>query len=655
MNRAGKWKQDIVAILLIGMIMGMAFSGMYLSKSWSFEAFYDVGSVYEEVTFGHYQGTGIWYNNIEKQVEVREVEASQYWALPLDLEDYNYFILELAHISQENPEVIFQFYAGENLVEESSMQLQEGKNILEIRDKTATILYMKLYQKQGLSYQVKTVEYRENLPMWNSRTFFVVSLSGFICCITILFIFRWILKRKEMKFSVAVAQENIQKVFIKVADKVNRNPFLPRMVRFWRKTLFFFLISFMNYGERTGVSRKALSRNIKIYCIIMLVIAVISLEKQRKVRNWNHPLAISWFWLVGCMAISFFIVPKRSNLGMIYLVIFGFFFFVWGNMEKPEEMLHDLCAVIKWEFWLCMGYSCLFFPEQTGYAYQGVFRNPNILAIYTLVPSCVFLAELLDERKGKIFNYKKCISALGFGLSTCVIWKTQCRSVSGGLLLVILVSGYILLRKKNFIRAGKMKWQTLALMVAIVAGVFLGHAGLNAFPEKSSLEQVSRDEIPKRQGDIFTLTAEAAGSYNNKFIQKFFSSKSLDEFASGRITFWKAYLRQMNFFGHEFKAQINERRDDAHNGFLSIAYQYGVLSLVPYLFYLFYYVLYGYRYFRCYRGEKKYAVFPLLLMLFTFPFLLLDNLESPFHYEAWFTVYLTTGILFEEKAEWKKE
>lgn len=653
MDETGRQKQGIIAILLASIIMGMAFSGMYLSKSCSFEAFYDVGNVYEEFTYNLSSGIGIIYDNESGKLKIQEAEASQYWILPKKLEGYNYVIVNLAGISQEHLDVLFQFYSGEHLVDEIPMQLQEGENILEITDKTATILYMRMYQKQGLAYKVKAVEYRENLSIWNGRAFVCASLLFSFCCASILFLIRWTVKKRKIRLSIVMLQEPLQKIFFKITDKINWRPLTPKIVHFWRRVLFFFVIVIINYGERANISQAIFSRNIKICCIILLAIAVMSLEKQRKMRNWNHPLASSWFWLVGCMVISFFIVPKSVNFGMIYLIVFGFFFFVWGNMERPEEMVHDLCFAIKGEFWLSMAYFCFFFPEQMGYAYQGDFLNPNPLALYLSVSSCVFLTELLDETKRTFFS--KCISAVGFGFTACMIWKTQCRSVASGLVLAILVSGYILLRSKDSEKKGRRVLRRLALMVLIIVGMFLGHTGVNAFSVQEKQENVLGNEKVSGQKDIFTLQVEAADFHNNKFLQRIFESKSLNEFTSERIIYWKAYLRQINFWGHKPKAIVNEKQRSAHNDFLGISYRYGVLSVIPYLFYLVYYGLYGYRYFKYYRGQRRYAVFPMLLILVVFPFMLLDILELPFRHVAWFVLYLTTGILFEDKTEWRKE
>ncbi len=653
MDKTGRQKQGIIAIVLASIIMGMAFSGMYLSKSCSFEAFYDVGNVYEEFTYNLSSGTGIIYDNESGKLKIQEAEACQYWILPKKLEGYNYVIINLAGISQEYLDVFFQFYSGEKLVDEIPIRLQEGETVLEITDKTATILYMRMYQKQGMAYNVKTVQYRENLSVWNGRRFACISLLFFLCCASILFLIRWMVRKREIRLSAVMLQEPLQKIFLKITHKINWRPLTSKMVHFWRRVLFFFVIVTINYGERANISQAIFSRNIKICCIVLLAIALISLEKQRKMRNWNHPLASSWFCLVGCMVISFLIVPKNVDFGVIYLIVFGFFFFIWGNMERPEEMVQDLCFAIKGEFWLSMTYFCFFFPEQTGYAYQGDFLNPNPLALYLSVSSCVFLTELLDETKRTFFS--KCIPAAGFGFSACMIWKTQCRSVASGLVLATLVSGYILLRSKDSEKKGRRVLRRFVIMAFIIAGMFLGHIGINTFNLQENQEDVLGNERLDRRGDIFTLQVEAADFHNNKFLQRIFESKSFNEFTSERIIYWKAYLRQMNFWGHKSKAVVNEKQRSAHNDFLGIAYRYGVLSVIPYLFYLAYYGLYGYRYFKYYRGQRRYAVFPMLLILVVFPFMLLDILELPFRHVAWFVLYLTAGILFEEKTEWRKE
>ena len=186
MGNTTKQKQGIIIVLLAGIIMGMAFSGRYMSKSWNFDAFYDVGNVYDEYTFWFYQGEGIVYNSESKKVEVQGGEASQYWILPLNLKDYNYFIFELEELSSSNTDVLFQLYSGETLVKEIPIQLENGKNIVEVSDITANIMYMRLYQKQGLSYEVKSVQYRENITEWDNRTFWLISLLGFLGCVVVL-------------------------------------------------------------------------------------------------------------------------------------------------------------------------------------------------------------------------------------------------------------------------------------------------------------------------------------------------------------------------------------------------------------------------------------------------------------------------------------
>lgn len=647
MGSTAKQKQSIIIILLAGIIMGMAFSGRYMSKSWNFDAFYDVGNVYEEFTFWYYQGAGIVYNNETKQVEVQQEEASQYWMLPLNLKDYHYFVLELEDISSTDTEVLFQFYSGETLVKEVPLQLENGKNIIDVTDITANIMYMRLYQKQGLSYEVKSIQYREYITEWDSKAFWAVSLLGFLCFTSVLFWVRWILGKKNINLSLVVFINNLQKVFLKISEKIGGGFLSKKATSFWRKVLFFFLISFMNYGERIGLSRQEISRNIKIFCVVLVIIAVLSLEKEIKLRNWGHPLAVSWFWMLAGMSISFLVVPKRADVGMIYLLVLGFFFFIWGNMESPYEMFHDLCAAIKCEFWLSMAYFCIFYPEYEGYAYQGAFRNPNTLAMYILAPFCVFLTELVAEKEEKLCS--KAISALGLGASICMVWKTQCRSVIGGVGAAILISGYMILRRKFLKKRSVRIFRGFVLMLFIIAGITLADVGLNVFPVQHNLENVSNGSSLKKEGDIFTLCAKAAQISSDKFIQKILTSKSLDDFTSGRIVYWKAYLRQMNFWGHEFWAVINGKRYPPHNGFLSVAYQYGVLTVIPYLFYLFYFLVYGYQYFKNKRGVDKYAGYPLLLVICVFPFLFLDNLEYPFRYEAWFVLYLTTGLLLEKR------
>lgn len=109
----------------------------------------------------------------------------------------------------------------------------------------------------------------------------------------------------------------------------------------------------------------------------------------------------------------------------------------------------------------------------------------------------------------------------------------------------------------------------------------------------------------------------------------------------------------MNFWGHHYRAYVNDRKLAAHNVFLSIAYEYGALSALAYLFWIIYYIWFSLKYRKRETGKSQYAALPLFLIINMLPSMLFENLEQPFRWEAWLVMYLLAGLLFGRRAEGK--
>lgn len=651
----------ILGIGLAGAIISMALSAMLITGSFSPEAFYDAGFVREE----RYVSTvGCIYDYMEGNIDATEAGAYQVWNFPDTLKKYNYFIIKIEGLGPDGMQVDFQFYTNGVLADTQNVNLKNGENVIEVRQNEANALYMLL--PQGVSYENPGIECREKLSAWDTNKFIIYSLLAGIVYFVIFFTIQKLLKnRKRCKFTLCGILGKFQKVYRKIVQQhIQVFPLIGKTkVRLSRRLLFFFMISVANSTEKKGLSvePEIWNRNVWIYCVILIVIAFLSIEKAYRKLNWNHPLASVWFLFSLCMIISDFIVAKRfRHIGIIFLTIFGFFYYVWGNMEDKTELTQDICAAVKLEFWLDIGYCFLFCPEIPGIRYTGSYLNSNVYAIYMVVPWTVFFTEMLENAHvGRKFT-GRLSAALGVGIATCMIWKTESRTYILGTLFAITAAILFCKREKVF-QGKKEKGILLCLLAAALLGGAVGQAGVTVLPK---LPRGEGQEVPVAYGlenetSLFRTEQKGNGSIvkeaspMNHLVEKFFYSKTLNDFTSGRITFWKAYVRQMNFWGHHYRAYVNDRKLAAHNVFLSIAYEYGALSALAYLFWIIYYIWFSLKYRKRETGKSQYAALPLFLIINMLPSMLFENLEQPFRWEAWLVMYLLAGLLFGRRAEGK--
>lgn len=152
----------------------------------------------------------------------------------------------------------------------------------------------------------------------------------------------------------------------------------------------------------------------------------------------------------------------------------------------------------------------------------------------------------------------------------------------------------------------------------------------------------------------FTTTVNAATTNTSfqptRIAEKLFRSTSFSNLLSDRNYFYIFYLRNMNLFGHYYRPTMyglgNAAGSYAHNGFLSVAYTYGVYTVIPYFFMLFYYGKYALRYYRQ-NHSSRYAFFPLGIFVVFFIENLSDNVDTPLHWIVWFVFTFTMGLLFQ--------
>ncbi len=159
-------------------------------------------------------------------------------------------------------------------------------------------------------------------------------------------------------------------------------------------------------------------------------------------------------------------------------------------------------------------------------------------------------------------------------------------------------------------------------------------------------------EVVPESGKLGVMVAQAAGISDlreNRVVQKVFHSSSLEDFTTGRNWFWLAYLRETNLWGNKYSPMLWGKYVSSHNGLLAIVYRYGVFSSIPYIFMIGYYLWYSMQYKEKINQKTKMDYFVLAIAGNVCILLLMENVEFPFYYISWYSLYFIMGIYFGNK------
>ena len=106
-------------------------------------------------------------------------------------------------------------------------------------------------------------------------------------------------------------------------------------------------------------------------------------------------------------------------------------------------------------------------------------------------------------------------------------------------------------------------------------------------------------------------------------------------------------MSELNLWGHYGDADIDgavDKKIGAHNMFITIAYRYGIFSVVPYIFLILGILKYGFCYMiKMRRTKGSYALMILFTGISYFGSAFLGNMEQPLRYMPWVIFYMMIG------------
>lgn len=361
--------------------------------------------------------------------------------------------------------------------------------------------------------------------------------------------------------------------------------------------------------------------------LLMIVIAVMSLDRSLVRVHWRRSMWIAWFGMCISFSISDILVPKKAcGLGVILAFVFTGVFFVWQNHTRKDLLWKCFKDAVKLSFWMMNVVSFLFRPLYTGGRYAGIFTNPNTFALYLYIIFAVYMSDLdWIVETGK--HWQKCLMTyISLALILFYLFLTQARTsmLTVAVIFIMWIGFRIYFCRKAHLWKSFIKNTVIAVLFCCVlypvfkAGItyiprLVGHpiifAGETLYlANGSKIEDFGETVIAEFHGVESTQVGPPApvpsqeqesGSADpdgqafikeepNNVLARFFyvleHTKGLNALTSGRIDIYKGYMGKINYKGHSNVSLVinGKKKAHAHNNWLQFGYTYGVFSMFFY-------------------------------------------------------------------------
>lgn len=423
--------------------------------------------------------------------------------------------------------------------------------------------------------------------------------------------------------------------------------------------------------------------------ILMIIIAIFSLDRSLVRIHWRRSMWIAWFGMCTAFTVSDIVVPKKvCGLGIILALVFTGVFFVWQNHTRKDLLWKCFKDAVKISFWLMAVISFLFRPMYEGGRYAGIFTNPNTFALYLYIIFAVYMSDLdwiVDTGKNW---YRSLETYISLALVIFYLSLTQARTSMIAVSCIFLTwfcfriyFGKKMHAWKSFLRhAALLVVCTVLLYPIYLAGVrnipeWVGHPivfagetlyladgskiedfGETVVAEHEGLEDAHvSPHVPESKVDDGKRPEEKEMEPSNvvgRFLYVLEHTKGLNAITSGRIDIYKGYAMKLNYIGHKNVSLVidGKKKAHAHNNWLQFGYTYGIIGM---LFYGIITVLaIGFSFKFYIRNRRKNATYAFLIPGIMVGFVVATIAEClflPFEVFPAFAFWFAFGDLFVKK------
>lgn len=644
MRRQGDWKSEeknyaVAVLIFIALFFAIAGGLAICSHSYSLTNTYKAGAVCDirEVNGSRY--------HINSKDEI-----NYFWVISGEkTKSWGYLYIDLQDTSFREADFEMQGYnQGKAISAPISVKLKSGYNALKLNGASCDSIQMRALNPEKISFQIKFMELREQkltFSMSQYLQYVAMLFSGFmILAILVITLFRW----KKWYIDWYAPIDFLQDVYISFGNHMlplskKIKPKTKHILRITALVCWMFWIMF-TYNIGKYLLSGWFKYNVLLFCIMMILIAISMLEKPLQKRDWNMPLVHLWFWFSIAMCISEFFISKRfCMIGYVNLTVFGFYYLVWGNLEKKEAVLQEIVTVFKIAFLLSFLFTLLARPRNPGFGLTGHTWNPNIYGIFCGIVLLTFLASVRNRLLQRHCNKLRfAIDLVGAMVSLSFVLLAGSRA---GILLVIpglifFLAEYISCLRKKVVGWGK----GILGMIAACAAFGVIHIALAWGTIHLPIVQVvfSWDsDIPNE-----TVKSMIAVGMETPTFQNIMFSETATHFLTGRNLYWAEYLRNINFLGHEYYPSMWGGARTPHNGILGIIYRYGILTAVPYILMFVNVCVIAFREYIRTRQEASMGFYFWICAIGISLCMLIENFERPFLATEWLWWYWCLGFGF---------
>lgn len=649
----------ILAWSLIGFVFAYIVCSVILSGSTSITSLYDVGDVYEirdnvyktAITLekGHQENSGkvVLDDGIyEYEIEIEKNENQ-----------YKYFCIELKKINTKNVNWTIDFRKQKNSEivksKKNSYLLHEGMNLIYLPKNSFNTIAIEITGENDTSFYVEKMQLRETKPCFDGnkalKIFFITYLLYIFLTGTLIGIWR----KTGISFGFYSWIESLQEIYIIIAGQFKKIPERIILLQKYKNYLITFLFVLMfSYSVLVEIFRIYYIKfkyHAFIYLVLLLIITMLSVESKPEKKKWNNSLVCSWLvlWILAC--ISDFLLPKYFRfIGYVMVFAVGFFIFIWNNMEKPEWMIKNFVRAVHIFLVLITIFCLLFRPDVSADArYSGIIANPSIFALYLATIFAVVLGELENAIRNEVCL--KCF--LFYIVEGCVTFVFMVKSQSLCPLLSIAGITFIWFVRTAYYT--KKEHCRKRLICVVISGLILLTPtymcidwGVKHIPQSlgTSITYEGEELIAKRQFGMIVYAGDLKEKIRDSRLGHKLNNASVSGILSGRDYYYKAYLREMNLFGHKENPEMWGKKRLPHNAVLGIAHRYGIFASVPYIIMLIMVIIRTFRY-----SKKKvlYAAVPFYVCVSSIVMSMADNVEQPFVWLPWIGLYLMIGCVFD--------
>ena len=350
----------------------------------------------------------------------------------------------------------------------------------------------------------------------------------------------------------------------------------------------------------------------RIFVVCCVVVLLCEVHPDLKPDRLS-PGAFSAFFLAGTAMLISARLFNAENYAQIARLLLYFFIpllvFAASGENAARPLLSRYTAGCYLSFAVFFVFCVLFRPFAAE-RYQGAFCNPNMCALYAVTVFAVAMCRISPDAPRKDLR-KNLIHYLAAGASFAFALLTISRNALVGVLAILFVK---LFQTFQAVRGGEKDLRRALRRFLPSAAVYPLCFLLCFFGVYLSVRKIPGlavrwyDLFAKLSGGLLTPYMPKAGGAPSgadpvtlsRFLRAWFDrtlyNDSLNDLSSGRLTIYLAYLKRLSFSGSDLLRIPVEGFDTpmfAHNAFLQLAFNCGLLGGVLYTAHTFLCLLTG--------------------------------------------------------------